>query len=167
VLVRHRRTGDADACEAVARAVHRLDGYPPYLPDDLRTFILSPAIDAWVAEVDGTVAGHVALHQRSSDAVMALASAATGRPAEHLAVVARLAVAPDHRRQGIGRALLHAAAGGARGRALLPVLDVVARFGGAIALYEACGWRRAGEVTLRLGGKCFTELVFLGPPPGR
>ena len=145
--------------------MHRLDGYPPYLPGDLRDFILSPAIDAWVAEVDGRVAGHVALHERSTDAVMALASVATGRPVDHIAVVARLAVAPDHRRQGIGRALLHTAAETARVRGRWPVLDVVTRFAGAIALYEGCGWRRAGEVTLRLGNEAFRELVFLGPPP--
>lgn len=166
VLVRRRTDDDLDACEALAREVHRVDGYPPHLPgDDVRNFMLSPAIDAWVAEVGGRVAGHVALNERSTANVMALASRATGRPEEGLAVVARLAVAPACRRQGAGRALLATATDASLALGRWPVLDVVTQFAGAIALYERCGWRRAGEVTLDLDDVSLRELVFIGPSP--
>jgi GNAT superfamily N-acetyltransferase len=165
VLVRPRTADDLDACEEVVLAVQRVDGYPPHLPGDLRSFLFSPAIGAWVADVDGQVAGHVALLERSSPEVMELAGEVTGRPVDRMAVVARLAVAPEIRRRGAGRALLTTAADAAIERGLWPVLDVITRFAGAISLYESCGWRRAGNVTLRLGDRHFEELVFVGPSP--
>jgi RimJ/RimL family protein N-acetyltransferase len=50
-----------------------------------------------------------------------------------------------------------------------PVLDVAAQFDAAIALYESCGWTRAGRVTFpfRDGGTMreADSLVYLGPEP--
>ena len=163
MLVRPRTDDDLDALERVAEAVQQLDGYPPYLPAGLRSFVAEDAVAAWVVEVDGQVAGHVALHRRSSRPVMALATEATGRPPERLGVVARLLVRPDLRRRGLGRALLSTAAGAATERGLWPVLDVGVRFAGAIALYERCGWSRAGRVTVAFGDFTFEEFVYLAP----
>jgi ribosomal protein S18 acetylase RimI-like enzyme len=163
ILVRARDETDLDRCVEIARAVRRLDGYPPYLPGDLRTFILSSSIGAWVAELDDEVVGHVALHRRSSPPVMALASAATGQPPGRLGVVARLAVVPEARRRGVGRALLTTAANAAVGRRLSPVLDVAKQFGAALSLYERCGWACAGEVVVNLGDMMLEEYVFIGP----
>lgn len=110
------------------------------------------------------VAGHVALHQRSSDAVMAVASKARGEPAHRLGVVARLLVDPGFRGRGIGRALLTVAAGEAFGRGLWPVLDVSVRFCAAIQLYESCGWVCAGRVTARFpDGNELEEFVYIAP----
>ena len=165
VLVRTRNDDDLDRCVEIARSVHRLDGYPPYLPGDLRTFIASPAICAWVAELDGRVVGHVALHRHSSLQVMALASAATRQPTDRLGAVARLVVAPEARRRGIGRALLTTAASAAVERGLSPILDVARQFGGAVSLYEHCGWACAGVVAVPLGDAILEELVYIGPTP--
>jgi GNAT superfamily N-acetyltransferase len=163
MLVRPRTDDDLDALQRVAEAVQEVDGYPPYLPGELRDFVTNHAIAAWVVEVDGDVAGHVALHRHSSGPVMALAAEATGRPAEDLGVVARLLVHPDVRRRGAGRALLGAAAGGAGERGWWPVLDVGVRFAGAIALYERCGWTRAGRVTVTFSDFTFEEFVYVAP----
>jgi hypothetical protein len=47
------------------------------MADDLSAFISSPdAVDAWVAELDGAIVGHVARHRRTSDEAMVLAAAA-------------------------------------------------------------------------------------------
>jgi GNAT superfamily N-acetyltransferase len=167
VRIRERAEADLGRCVELARVVHETDGYPVYLPDDLRSFLAVPhAIGAWVAERAGDVIGHVALHQRSSAAVMALAEAATGLPAPRLGVVARLLVAPTARRAGIGRALLDVAADRAVQLGRWPVLDVVTRHESGIKLYEAAGWSHAGQVTVTLGGVGpIEELVFLGPPP--
>lgn len=165
ILVRGRSDDDLDRCVEIARAVRQLDGYPPYLPGDLRSFIVSSAIGAWVAELDGEVVGHVALHRRSSPPVMALASAATGQPPGRLGVVARLAVAPETRRRGVGGALLAAAASAAVRRGLSPVLDVAKQFGAAVSLYGRCGWACAGEVVVNLGDRTLEEYVFIGPAP--
>jgi GNAT superfamily N-acetyltransferase len=87
-----------------------------------------------------------------------------GLPVESLAVIARLLVAPCVRRKGVGQALLEVAANEARSRGLWPVLDVVSSSTAAIALYEKCGWRRAGDVSVALpDGATFEEAVFLGP----
>jgi GNAT superfamily N-acetyltransferase len=164
-VVRERTEADLDRCVALAFAVHELDGYPLYLPTDLRTFLVSPdAYGAWVAERGGEIVGHVALHRRSMDGVMAMASEALHQPEDSLAVVARLLVAPTGRRGGVGRALLDVASAAAIARGLWPVLDVSTAFEGAMRLYESCGWTRAGEVTVRFpNGVTITEHVYLGP----
>lgn len=165
--VRRRAEGDLPACLRIAETVRDLDGYPMHLPGgDYRRFLVSDdALEAWVAEEDGVVTGHVALHRRSSKPVLDLASRALGLPTDHLGVVARLMVDPGHRGQGIGRALLETATVGSWERGLWPVLDVVVDSAAAIALYERCGWTRAGMVTVtfRSGGVRLDEAVFLGP----
>lgn len=167
VKVRVRDETDVAACERLAGLVHDHDRYPPRRPADPRSFIFSPdALDAWVAEGGGRIVGHIALHAGSSAEVVALASERTGRPADRLAVVAQLLVAPDQRRQGIGAALLGAATAAARTRGLWPVLDVATHFRGAIRLYEQCGWVRAGSVTVRPhGAEPLDEFVYLAPAP--
>jgi GrpB-like predicted nucleotidyltransferase (UPF0157 family)/GNAT superfamily N-acetyltransferase len=164
MLLRARVEEDLHQCDVLARVVQEADGYPPFLPaGDLRGFLLAPeALAAWIAEEDGQILGHVSLHSHSSAPVMALASEATGRDGQALGFVARLLVRPDVRRRGIGRALLQKAAGAAVERGLWPVLDVATRFTGAIAMYEAAGWRRAGTVTVSFGdGTSLEEHVFV------
>lgn len=157
---------DVENCERLARMVHEVDRYPPYPPDgDVGKFIrASDALSAWVAEENGEIVGHAALTPRSSGPVMALASQATGRRAEALAVVARLLVSPHVRRKGVGRALLTTAAAAAVGLGRWPVLDVARHLTAAIALYQACGWRCAGVVTLKFtDGTALDEYVFIAP----
>jgi GNAT superfamily N-acetyltransferase len=165
VVIRARADTDLDACEQVARAVHLLDGYPAYLRD-MRSFLVSAdALCAWVMEEDDAVVGHVALHRRSFEAVMATASAFLGIPREQIGVVARLFVAPGHRGKGFGRALLATASQAARSQGLWPVLDVSTRYRRAIELYVSNGWTCAGPVVFRApDGRVFDELVYIGPP---
>jgi predicted N-acetyltransferase YhbS len=155
VVIRPRTKADLVDCERLARDVHRLDGYPPYLPaGDLRAFLLTPdPLGAWVAEEHGDVGGHVALNPRSSDAVMEMASQVLGEPSEQLAVVARLLVDAGFRRRGLGRSLLRVASEDAMTRGLWPILDVATCFGDAIHLYEGdCSvarWKRTRRVCVR------------------
>jgi GNAT superfamily N-acetyltransferase len=166
VVIRPRSDADLALCERLARGVHAVDGYPPYLPDgDLYGFLVSPdALGAWVAEEGDEIIGHVALHARSSDPVMALASDALTVAPEHLGVVARLLVDPEARGQGIGRSLLASATRHALDRGLWPILDVVSRFQMAISLYESSGWVRIGQVMFRLpDGTDVEEVVYAAP----
>ena len=146
--------------------VHTLDGYPPYMPDhDFVAFVASPdAIGTWVATRRTEVVGHVALHRSSSIAVMELATKATGLDADQLGVVARLLVAPEARRLGVGRLLLETAAREASGRGLMPILDVTTTFVPAVALYEQSGWSRPGTVAVEFpDGTRIEEFVYVAP----
>jgi GNAT superfamily N-acetyltransferase len=165
--IRDRAPADGAALEEIAVQTHRLDGYPKYLPGDLRSFIVdSGAVRAWVADLDGEVVGHVALHSRSSREVMALAEAATGLSTDDLIVVARLLVAPAGRRRGIGRALLDRATEEASRLERRAVLDVVEDHHAAIVLYDRSGWFRVGRVDWNLpDGRPLREYVYVSPGP--
>lgn len=169
VTVRARVDADLEPCEAIAREVHRRDGYPPYVPGgDFRRFLAGEeALGAWVAVESDTLVGHVALHRRSSKAVMSLAAEALGADAGSMAVVARLLVRPGQRRQGIARLLLSVATGDAVRLRRQPILDVATQFSAAIALYEAAGWQRLGTVVVLLGDIELAEHVYSYTGPGR
>ena len=165
VDIRERGDEDTVALETLARVVYETDGYPIYLPTDLREFLVGPvAHGAWVAEEDGNLLGHVALHHRSWEGVMELACKTTGLPGEGLAVVARLLVSPAARRRGIGRALLETAVRKALDLGLCPILDVAVRYEAANLLYRAAGWRSLGTVGFPMpDGTTVDEYVYLGP----
>ena len=164
--IRPRVDDDLDACAALARATHSRDGYPAYVrDDDFLRFVSRPgALAAWVAEIDGAVSGHVALHTRTTEPAMQLVASRLGVSPEQCGVIARLMVLPDARRRGVGAALLQSATDGARARGLEPILDVVTRHDAAIALYESAGWLRVGSVTLVLpDGSKLEEHVYRAP----
>jgi GNAT superfamily N-acetyltransferase len=138
------------------------------MPDgDFTRFIASPeAVDAWVATRHDAVLGHVALHRTSSPAVIDLATTKLAVEATRLGVVARLLVAPDARRAGMGRLLLERAASEAHDRGLRPILDVTTRFEAAVSLYERSGWQRLGAVVVELpNGTSIDEFVYHAPHP--
>lgn len=166
--IRPRTRADLDACELLAVAVHRLDGYPPRQAHDLRTFLASPgALGAWVASRDGDIVGHVALHPNSSPEVITVARRETGREYEQFGVVARLLVAPEARRAGVATTLLDTAVTAAREQGRLPILDVASHLTAAIGLYEHTGWTRLGVVVVRIPGDDgpLEEFVYRAPEP--
>jgi GNAT superfamily N-acetyltransferase len=163
--IRERREEDVSALESLARVVHDADGYPLYLPPALQDFLVgSAAHGAWVAEEDGHLLGHIALHHRSWDGVMEYACHSTGLADDDLAVVARLLVSPVARRRGIGRLLLETATEMARSLELCPILDVAVRYEAAVRLYNDAGWRCLGSVGFPMpDGTTADEYVYLAP----
>ena len=163
--IRERVDEDILALETLTRVVYETDGYPIYLPTDLRHFLVHPgAHGAWVVQEHGNLLGHVALHHRSWEGVMELACRSTGLADEDLAVVARLLVSPAARRRGIGRALLETAANRALDLGLCPILDVAVRYEAANLLYHAEGWRSLGTVGFPMpDGTTVDEYVYLSP----
>jgi len=176
-LIRARRDADLRACADLVREVHSSDRYPRFPQADIVQFLNPPdPYGCWIADLNGEVAGHVALVARGLPAAMEIAATAVGRPAGQLAVVARLFVSPRARGRGVGRLLLGAATAEARSRGLHPVLDVDTGLSAAIALYESAGWTRTGQITVSWtdGGqnavrqtveRILTEYVYLGPEP--
>ncbi len=168
MLIRDKLRADAEQCHALLRRVHEVDGYPLHLPDDVPAFI-TPEYEAsaWVAERDGCVVGHVALHEASVDPTLAVAQQVSGLLAKRLVVVSRLFTSPTLRRAGLGRSLLRHAVRQAEARGQRAVLDVGKMLIAPIALYESEGWERAGSLKLRLDRDVVLDLwVYLSPERG-
>lgn len=163
VLLRSKTADDEAACVALMRQTHERDGYPRYWPSRPERFV-SPRQEtrAWVAEVDGAVVGHVALHEAADHPTMPAAQRATGLSADRFAVVARLMVSPTAQGRGVGRRLLAAAVDGARQQGRRLVLDVVQESAAAIAMYESAGWIRLEPLTLDLNTSA-SEPLDLAP----
>jgi GNAT superfamily N-acetyltransferase len=148
---------------ALADTVRAVDRWPPHRIGPTKDFIGGTgALDAFVAEDDHAVIGHVAVHERAAPSVMALAADAIGVQASGLAVVARLFVDPSHRGRRIGSRLLEASAEAAMAAGRHPVLDVWTELDSAIALYERAGWARLGEVTFTFSEPCGPDCLHTG-----
>ncbi|WP_328331042.1 MULTISPECIES: GNAT family N-acetyltransferase [unclassified Streptomyces] len=130
--VRLRRNSDLDACVRILADVHAGDRYPLHWPADPAAWITPDGLlGAWVAELDGEVAGHAVLS-----------------PGEKAGTceVNRLYVSPAARGHRIGELLMARLTGAARESGLRPLLDVVTTNTTAIALYERLGWTRTATV---------------------
>ncbi len=166
VEIRERTPGDLAACIDLAALVQLADGYPSFLGDGgFDAFVAPPdALGAWVATIDGKVAGHVMLRPRSAPPSVARASSVLGVGEERLGFVARLMVDPATRRLGIARRLLDTVVAAARRRGLVTVLDVVTSDTAAIALYDATGWTSLGDVSLTMRDGSDLELLVYAAP---
>lgn len=165
VQIRPRRDGDIDGIVAIASRVAARDQYPIYdPPEGLAAFFTAPEMVAsWVAEIDGRIVGHVALHDSATEAAMAVV-AASGPP--HPPVyVSRLLADPAVRGTGVGAALLDHARHAAVDMGRVPFLEALDVPGGvpALALYRAKGWRELGQVTFELTDDGYTDVVFAAP----
>jgi GNAT superfamily N-acetyltransferase len=165
VQIRPKLDSDAAACVRLLLEVHSADSYPRHWPKDPAVFINPPRqTAAWVAEDHDALVGHVALHAAHNDPTLPAAQRATGLPADGLAVVARLLVAPAARRQGLGKVLLAHATTQARAAGQRAVLDVTRDADGPIAMYEAAGWSRLEPATLTFDdGASLALWVYLSP----
>ena len=72
VVVRRRTDDDLAALVQITARVRATDDYPTYLRgDDYNRFLTRPeSLEAWVAERDGRICGHVALNAQVSPGAM-------------------------------------------------------------------------------------------------
>jgi len=149
MIVRLRQQGDMAACVRALADVHAADGYPTRWPaDPLAWLAPDNLLAAWVAEDADMLLGHIALCGAEGDTGAPVWSAASGVPAERIAEVARLFVAPGARGRGLGALLMEAACAEARRRGLRPALKVLEHDQAAIALYERMGWRHVATIRM-------------------
>jgi GNAT superfamily N-acetyltransferase len=160
VIIRSRGEDELAECVAILAEVHRRDGYPMAWPQDPGGFLAKPDfLGAWVAIVDGRLAGHVVLAPPKATDV---AAALVGGDA---AMVSRLFVTFAARGRGVGAALLEHAVQEAHQRGLCPVLDVLATSSAPIAFYERMGWRLLGTGQAQWGQNRVTVRGYAGPGP--
>lgn len=164
--VRPRADRDLDACVRALAQVHEHDGYPVNWPADPAAWLAQPTlVAAWVAELDGRVAGHVGLSRSTADEVApGVFGAREGVDVDEIAVISRLFVAPSARGHGLGALLMARAHEEARERGLHPVLDVVATDTAATALYERLGWQLLTTTEQQWGPDRRVTLHSYGPP---
>lgn len=166
MVVRSRRPEDIARCLAVLRDVHDFDGYPANWPrQPPRWLVADEAVDAWVAEEDGTLLGHLSLHSVDQSAAWPAWSEALGVPAERLRVVSRFFVSPHSRGRGAGAALMQRAEHCAAAQGTHLVLDVADHNHDAISFYEHRGWLQVGTAALPPGdqGLALRVLLFVAP----
>ena len=146
--IRSRRGGDLPALARLLEEQRPHTGYPQSwpLPYSVERFLVRRGeLGAWVAELDGSVVGHVAVTTADPGAETDGWVAGSGRPRDELAAVSVLFVDHTVSGRGVGTALLDEAVGFIRGRGCLPVLDVVQETERAVQLYLRHGWQVVGE----------------------
>ncbi|HEY2041915.1 MAG TPA: GNAT family N-acetyltransferase [Jatrophihabitans sp.] len=133
VMVRLREPEDVRLCVEVLAGVHDQDGYPLQWPADPVSWLSPPGlVSAWVADVDGELAGHVALIGDNSSELP---------PGLGQAEISRLFVSPTMRGRGVGAQLLDAVTRRAEHQGWALWLEVVEGRGSAAPFYERRGWR--------------------------
>jgi ribosomal protein S18 acetylase RimI-like enzyme len=166
VTLRRRSTADVPRLVEVLAAQQPLSRYPIRwpLPRPEEFVVRGGEIAAWVAEVGGTVVGHVALLRISPGWEADGFRAATGKPVDRLASVSVLFVDPEVGRRGVGSALLGVAVDHARATGLHPVLDVAVQHDRAVALYRRHGWSVVGEVWPEWLPEGYGPFLVMTPP---
>jgi len=142
-------TVDAELCLAAedGRISYSVRSVPPYVKrydseaNDSTAYLGQPDHAAWLAYVDGQLAGQILVHENWN----------------RFAIIWDIAVEPSFRRQGVGRRLIEHALRWARGRGVPGVMLETQNINvAACRLYARCGFV--------LGG--FDSYLYRGVAPG-
>lgn len=147
--IRPRRDDDLPGCVAALRIVQRQDAYPLVWPADPVGWLCPKGVlGAWVCTADDEVVGQLLLRDGGDLELRDTVAGAAGLPADRLASVSRLFVAPRARGTGLAARLIDTAVATAAAQGRRCALDVLdARWGGPTALYERLGWRRVATTS--------------------
>lgn len=147
---------------------HELFGYPVRASVVRADWLaMSDELGAWVAEHEGSVVGHIALHPTAvpghdagEDEASAQWQRATGVAADRLAVVSRFVT--DGSVKGSGTALLDHAVRAADEAGRVPVL-LVEPDGDALGFYRRRGWREIGTAVQQWGEHRVDAVLMVAP----
>ncbi len=180
VVIRERRPEDVPPLVALLLRQQPQTRYPlrdplPFPPEQF--LHAHDAAAAWVAELDGSVVGHVCRTGGRSgtpedEQMRAAAALAHGCTEAELGWVSTLYVDLAWGGRGIGRLLLDTVTAAIQELGLRPALEVLPLHAAALALYESAGWRtvtRARPAWLRgaLGDDGPDVQVMVLPTPDR
>ena len=168
IRVRPRLDGDLTTLLPILHRAHLTHRYPVRAAAVRTDWLAAPnELAAWVAEHDGAVVGHIALHPAESteqDAGADDASAqwqrSAGVGADRLAVVSR--VVTDGSIPGSGTTLLAHAVNAARDMGRVPVL-LVDPSAAALDFYLRRGWHRIGTSAQQWGEYRVDAVLMVAP----
>ncbi|MEO6881538.1 MAG: GNAT family N-acetyltransferase [Mycobacteriaceae bacterium] len=167
VVVRARRPTDLPVLADLLAGQQPTSRYPfrwP-LPGPVEQFLVRDGEQAaWVAVLDGVLAGHVSVGPVSGlgDAAEVFRTA-TGCPEP--ALVSVLFTSTAARGRGVGGALLDVAVGWAQEQGRVPVLDVVQRHSSALTVYRHRGWVEVGRYRFAWLPDEVPDVLLLALPP--
>lgn len=166
VRIRPRKDGQVAACSRLLGLVAAEDGYPRPRPASRREWLTGDdLLQAWVAEEDDRIQGHVAIVRLDGDRMAAFRwREVTGRPASELVDVSRLFVRASARGRGLGTALLETAVQEARARGLTPVSTTVSTSRRGLGLYDRAGWRLLAMYPCGERRDGLETYLYLAPP---
>ncbi|KAI0554597.1 acyl-CoA N-acyltransferase [Xylaria curta] len=163
--IRPRRDEDLPTCVEIIKAVYRDSGYPvggvDHALEELQT-----DDQAWVAEDNGEIIGHVAMNKaRETYVNVALWLEKTPKTIiTGIALLARLFVHPEARRRGAATMLVRAVEEAARGEEKRLLILALVKDQDAIRLYRRLGWQYYGTTVFRWGeGKEMDAECFASP----
>ena len=167
VVIRPRAEKDIPALAQVLVRVYEQDGYPVEGVADPTGWLRSERmLAAFTAELDGRPVGHVMLTiPGDGDEVAMLLSRRRKLSSEHIAVLGRLFVDPESRGQGLASKLMRQAVASAQDADRHPVLDVMRKDIGAIALYRREGWMQVGSFEHEFPNGSEPALALVFPVP--
>ncbi len=145
VTVRARRPVDLPGLVELLGEQQAASRYPMRWPSPFpaEQFLVRPTEEqAWVAEVDGTLAGHVSVTTPDGEMAEAFAEACPGR---EVAEVSVLFSGTAFRGTGVGGRLLDTAVAAIRDSGRTPALDVLPAHSTAAAVYRHRGWVEVGR----------------------
>jgi len=166
LVIRPRQDSDLEQAGQALADVHATDGYPVEGVADPVDW-LKPAglLNAWIAELDGQIVGHVAVSEpHPGDDAARLWMEQSDDTAQDIAVLGRLFVKRSARGRSIGEQLARAAVTATARQNKRMVLDVMEKDQDAIRLYERLGLKRIGVATHHFGeGQETTAICYLVP----
>ncbi|KAI1370719.1 acyl-CoA N-acyltransferase [Hypoxylon crocopeplum] len=162
--IRLRTDQDITACLQILNIVHETNGYPVGGVGDPALYFTKDDA-AWVAEVGGIVAGHIALAKAHASNV-AVALWWQQHPEDiNVAVLGRLFVHPRNRKGGTATRLIDTAVEEARARGQRLLMFALVKDQDAIRLYRMLGWRYFGSTVFRWGENEMAAECFASPVP--
>jgi ribosomal protein S18 acetylase RimI-like enzyme len=166
LVIRPRQDSDLEQTGQALVAVHSTDGYPVEgVADPVAWLKPTGLLNAWVAELDGEIVGHVAVSepQPGDDAVRLWMEQADDK-ADDIAVLGRLFVKRSARGRSIGEQLARAAVMEMATQKKRMVLDVMEKDQDAIRLYERLGLKKIGVATHHFGeGQETSAICYVVP----
>lgn len=151
VSIRRRTDADVEACISALRVLYESENYPQGANRDLNYFLTNEKNQqAWVAEVNDEIVGHVSTSRIAHDPAMDLWKSLHPNDADSISLLSRLFVLPEYRKLGAGVKLMDAAVESNKKESNHLLLGVMANREAAIRLYDRLGWIRYGTTTYSL-----------------